>query len=164
MAKRKKGLTVISGKGKTRLEGRGNMGRPGKDGMIEFSTEGMKFFDVLKRPAEYHGTFLGEETQKSKFASKRRGSPNFGKKQKTNYGVMTPAGKVMFSESSGPLQDLFDQCTPGDYVEIDYLTCALPSGELMPSSVKTKEQLWKWRGGKKEPSYPKFSRLALKKK
>ena len=131
-----------------------------KGGMVDYAVEfNGRYFDPLLRPQTIHGVFVGSKDVESKFRNERKGSPNEGKKTKTNYEIKTNHGSVIFSEGSGPLQALLDDLAVGDYVEIGYKTLKTPDGTPMPPTVKTKEQLWKWRGGKKEPSYPVWDYL-----
>jgi len=125
-------------------------------GLVDYAVDfNGRYFDPLIQDQKIHGSFVGAREVESKFRNQRETSPNFGKKVKTNYEIKKSENgqSVIFSESSGPLQNFFDNLAVGDYVEIYYKTQRLPDGTPMPKTVKTREQLHKWRGGKKEPSY-----------
>ena len=135
--------------------------------VVDFATDFKgKWFDPLVQGQKIEGVFIRSFDTESDFKNLREKSENFGKKKKTNYEIkLNKGGQINFSEGSGPLQALLDALEPGDRVIIHYDTLELPdNGGKMPKTVKTKEQMWKWRGGKKEASYPRFELLRIVKK
>jgi len=134
-------------------------------GMVEFPVDfSGRYFDPLIQNQQIHGVFVGSREVESKFKNSREESDNFGKKKKTNYEIKTQSGSIIFGEGGGPLQSFLDGLEVGQYVEIGYLCMKLPDGTLCPKTIKTREQLYKWRGGKKESSFPKFEYLRAEKK
>ncbi len=137
------------------------MGKKKKGKVVDYKTDFKGgWFDPLKQNQTIQGVFVREFATDSDFKNTREDSDNFGKKKKSNYEIkLDGGGAVNFSESSGPLQALLDDLTPGDRVDIQYLHLALPDGTPCPKTVTTKEAMWKWRGGKKESSWPVWKHL-----
>lgn len=135
--------------------------------VVEFSTDFRgKWFQPLQQNQIIKGVFTREFKTDSKFKNSREDSDNFGKKTKSNYEITLDGnkGKINFSEGGGPLQALLDALSIGDRVEIHYSHLEKKDGEKCPVTVKTSEQLKKWRGGKNNPCYPRFTVLKLFKK
>ena len=123
-----------------------------------YSTEmGGKWFDPLAGKQIIEGEFLRTFTTASKFKNTREGSDCFGKKQKTNYEILQPNGeKIVFSEGGGPLQALLDDLKPGDSIHVEFAGLEREDHVMVPVSIKTREQLKKWKGGSKVCCYPKY--------
>lgn len=124
-----------------------------------YNTEmGGKWFDPLKGKQTIEGEFTRSFTTSSKFKNMREGSDCFGKKEKMNYEILQANGeKIVFGEGGGPIQALFDDLRVGDSVHIEFIGLQREDGEMVPASIKTREQLNKWKGGKKVRVFPRFA-------
>lgn len=122
------------------------------------------WFNPLAGPQTFDGVFLKTFGTDSKFKNTRSGSEYFGKNTKGNYSFrMDKQGVLNFSETGGLFQAFLDDLVPGDRVHFSFIGLKRASdGEMMPKSIKTKEQLIKWRGGKKEPAYPVWGKDCYK--
>jgi hypothetical protein len=128
-----------------------------KGGRVHYDMTRQKgaWFDPLIMNQTIEGVFTKTFDTKSDYKNSREASSHFGKKMKTNYEITkSSGGAVILSEGGGPLQDLLEDLRIGDFIHLEFKHLALPDGTPMPKTIKTKEQLYKWRGGKKEPSWP----------
>jgi hypothetical protein len=132
---------------------------PKVKGRKYYSTEmGGKWFDPLKGKQTVEGEYVRSFETASKFKNMREGSNCFGKKLKENYEILLDSGdKVNFSEGGGPIQALFDDMKPGDRLHIEFIGLEREDGVMVPASIKTREQLNKWKGGKKVRCFPRYA-------
>ena len=135
MVKKKKG-SVVTKKGKV------------ENWNIGF-TKG-DWFNPLVQDQKLEGVFLKTFQTDSKFKNTRENSAAFGKKAKVNY-EFARDGKNPFciGETSGPLQALFDSLSPGDRLKFTFKHLKREDGEVCPKTVKTFDQLKKWKGSAK---------------
>lgn len=118
------------------------------------------WFDPLKQNQTIEGVFTRTFRSESKFKNTRENSEAYGKKEKVNYEFQRDKGQVpiCIGETSGPLQSLFDSLNPGDWIQIKYLHLKREDGEQCPKTVKTFEQLKKWKAGQK--AWPVWDTIA----
>lgn len=126
-----------------------------------YATElGGKWFDPLKGAQKIKGEFTRSFTTASKFKNMREKSDCFGKKEKMNYEILQADGeRLVFSEGGGAIQALLDDMRQGDTVEIHFGGLKREDGEMVPSKIKTRDELNKWKGGKKVRAFPVWTML-----
>lgn len=124
-----------------------------------YSTEmGGKWFDPLAGKQTLEGEFTRTFTTSSKFKNLREGSDCFGKKEKLNYEFVKEDGsKFVLGEGGGPLQAMLDDLKPGNKVHIEFIGLEREDGVMVPSSIKTREQLKKWKGSSKVRCFPRYA-------
>lgn len=126
-----------------------------------YATEmGGKWFNPLAGPQVVKGEYSRSFTTASKFRNTREGSDCFNKKEKNNYEIVASDGqRIVFGEGGGPLQALLDDMRVGDLIEVHFSHLEREDGEKVPTSIKDRKALDKWKGGKKVRVFPRFTML-----
>lgn len=128
------------------------VGIKGKDGRERFNLNFSKgeWFNPLKQNQVIEGVFTKTFVTDSKFKNTRENSEAFGKNAKVNYEITRDKGTpICISETGGPIQSLLDSLNVGDRVHFEFVCLKREDGELCPKTVKTPEQLKKWKARQK---------------